>query len=901
MRTRPDERDGIHYLSDNAGFNVFTDSTLSEWTVNADGELISHRELFRIGYPAEDHLMKQIMFNPVATPGSDDYGLLYIAHGDGTLGDFFGNGQNDDGLGKILRIDPLANGDQPYSIPASNPFTNDDSWDTDEVFAMGFRNPHHIAFAQDGTIMVADVGRANIEEVNVIEPGSNYGWPDREGTFTHLKEQGGGFLTGIAPLPADDAANGFTYPAAQYGHIGSYGTSFTGHSIAGGFVVENGSEWDGEYLYGDFVSFGDVYHSSLQGLQDAVTSGVPDSLTQADTFRARVQFDHDNDPTTSAQSFDTMLDVINNSPRYFSHSGSRRADIRFGQGPGGEIYIMNKRNNTVYLVTNSVAEGTSIGSGTIPTATTPTAANQAPTTPGNLRIDVYSKTSAELFWQRSTDDGFVQGYEITRNGESLGVRDALSLFQRDLDPTETYNYEVTALDFDGNRSEPATITLPNSEGNNEPVASTPDTSSPDTTEPSAGTRPTPPVNVRHQVYSKSSAELFWEPATDDGFVRGYEIVRNGESLGIRDALSLFQNQLDPTLTYNFELTALDFDGNRSDTVTITVATGENSAPPANESNNAEEPADSSSGSNDGNGPTAPGNLRHRVYSKTSAEIFWERASDNVLVQGYEVIRNGESLGVRDSLSFYQNDLDASQSYTFEVTSIDNEGNRSATVTTTLSTGDGSSSGNNNNADNSDTSTTSPPASNNANGPTSPANLRHLVYSKTAAEIFWNRSSDNVLVQGYEIIRNGESLGVRDSLSVFQNELSPTETYTFEVTAIDNEGNRSTTATITLSTSGTEPIGSNSNMGSNSSNSPAAPSGLQAEVYSATAAEVFWDRPDTIGLSYEIRRDGNLVSQTNAVSFFDGSLRNKTTYQYQVVTIDMLGNRSDARSITLTTR
>jgi len=271
------------------------------------------------------------------------------------------------------------------------------------------------------------------------------------------------------------------------------------------------------------------------------------------------------------------------------------------------------------------------------------------------------------------------------------------------------------------------------------------------------------------------------------------------------------------------------------------------------------------------------------------------------VQGYEVIRNGESLGVRDSLSFYQNDLDASQSYTFEVTSIDNEGNRSATVTTTLSTGDGSSSGNNNNADNSDTSTTSPPASNNANGPTSPANLRHLVYSKTAAEIFWNRSSDNVLVQGYEIIRNGESLGVRDSLSVFQNELSPTETYTFEVTAIDNEGNRSTTATITLSTSGTEPIGSNSNMGSNSSNSPAAPSGLQAEVYSATAAEVFWDRPDTIGLSYEIRRDGNLVSQTNAVSFFDGSLRNKTTYQYQVVTIDMLGNRSDARSITLTTR
>jgi len=354
MRNRPDNRDDVNYLSDAASLSVFTDSTLSEWTVDADGNVLAHRELFRIGYPAEDHLMKQIMFNPVATPGSPDYGLLYIAHGDGTLGDFFGSGQNDDGLGKILRIDPLADGENPYSIPASNPFAGDDSWETQEVFAMGLRNPHHIAFSEDGTILVADVGRANIEEVNLISPGSNHGWPEREGTFTHGKETGGGFLTGIEPLPANDAEFGFTYPAAQYGHIGSYGTPFTGHSIAGGFVVENGSEWDGQYLYGDFVSFGDVYHSSLEELQDAVTSGDPTSLTQAVTKRAAVEFDDDNDPATDPIQYETMLGVINDSPRYFSHSGSRRADIRFGQGPDGEIYIMNKRNNTIYLVAHRV-------------------------------------------------------------------------------------------------------------------------------------------------------------------------------------------------------------------------------------------------------------------------------------------------------------------------------------------------------------------------------------------------------------------------------------------------------------------------------------------------------------------------------------------------------------------
>jgi len=372
--------------------------------------------------------------------------------------------------------------------PESNPFVNDDTWETDEVFALGFRNPHHIAFAEDGTIMVVDVGRANAEEVNVISAGSNHGWPDREGTFTHLKEDGGGFLTGIAALPANDADTGFTYPAAQYGHVGSYGNPFTGHSIAGGFVVENGSDWDGQYLYGDFVSFGDIYHTSLQGLQDAVTQGAPDSLTQSTTRRARVQFDHDN---------------------YFSHSGSRRADLRFGQGPDGEIYVMNKRNNTIYLVTNSVSARSIDNTG----GTTPPSA-VAPTTPENFRNEVYSPTTAELFWDRSVDDGFVRGYEIFRNDEPLGIFDSLSLFQDDLDPSTIYNYTITAIDTDGNRSGSASMAL-STTGNvdvdpgNSPTASAPIFS----------------ANLRNEVYSATTAELFWDRATDDGFVQGSGTVR----------------------------------------------------------------------------------------------------------------------------------------------------------------------------------------------------------------------------------------------------------------------------------------------------------------------------------------------------------------------------------------
>ena len=958
MRIRPDNRADINYLSDTAAINVFTDSTLSEWTVDQAGNVLSHRELFRIGYPAEDHLMKQIMFNPYATPGSDDYGLLYIAHGDGTLGDFFGSGQNDDALGKIIRIDPLESGNAPYTIPESNPFTNDANWETNEVYAMGLRNPHHISFAKDGTTVVVDIGRANIEEVNVITAGSNHGWPEREGTFVHLKEQGGGFLTGIAALPDNDANKGFTYPAAQYGHIGSYGTPFTGHSIAGGYVVENGSAWDGEYLYGDFVNFGDVYHSSLGDLKNAVTTGSPSAITQAATKRAKVLFDDDKNPSTPAIVYDTMLGVINDSPRYFSHSGTRRADIRFGQGPSGEIYIMNKRNNTIYLVTNTLSETDSL-------------ANSAPTTPGNFRHVVYSKNQAELFWEPSTDNGFVEGYEVVRNGESLGVRDALSLFQGELDSTVVYTFEITALDFDGNRSETVSITF-STDPDNTPVTPV----VPEAPE-SSNSAPTTPGDFRHTVYSRTQAELFWEPSTDDGFVQGYEIIRNGESLGIRDALSLFLGELDPAVIYTFEITALDFDGNRSEVTTITFATDPNievTTPEPNEPSTPNTDGPTTPGNlrhdvyslssaelfwdrstdegfvqgyeiirngqslgvidalslfqgdlnasvvytfeitaidTDGNrsetaiitfstnpentpqteepstpstnGPTAPGNLRHDVYSTSLAELFWDRSTHDGFVQGYEVVRNGQLLGVVDALSFLNGSLDSNVIYTFEVTAIDNEGNRSETVSTTFSTNP-----ENTPIDPETIETTRP----NANAPTRPDNLRHSVYSASSAELFWDRSTHTGLIQGYEIIRNGESMGVRDALSLFVDNLDASIANTFEITAIDTNGIRSETATITFSTG---------NPQQTSANTVAAPTGIQSAVYSATSAELSWNRSDTIGLLYEVRRNGDIVSQTDGVSFFDNSLSGSTTYQYQVVAVDAAGNRSEAASVSLTTQ
>ena len=84
------------------------------------------REIMRIGQPSELHNGGQIAFNPGAVSGDADFGLLYLAVGDGGLGASFLRLPQDLGqvFGKILRIDPLGTNSASgrYGTPANNPF-----------------------------------------------------------------------------------------------------------------------------------------------------------------------------------------------------------------------------------------------------------------------------------------------------------------------------------------------------------------------------------------------------------------------------------------------------------------------------------------------------------------------------------------------------------------------------------------------------------------------------------------------------------------------------------------------------------------------------------------------------------------------------------------------------------
>lgn len=227
-------------------------NVLAEWKVRnprnpeSGVDPASRREVMKVDWPQFNHNGGDIAFGPD--------GLLYVPLGDGGGADdeqvghsAVGNAQDrSNPLGDILRIDvnkrTSANGQ--YGVPERNPFIGQPGV-LPEIYAWGFRNPWRMSFNGDALI-VGDIGQNDIEELDLVLRGGNYGWPYKEGTLffnPNGSQAGTASREPFRPVPPR-----LVNPIAQYD------THHEGHSVIAGFVYRGSAlpQLRGRYVFGEW-------------------------------------------------------------------------------------------------------------------------------------------------------------------------------------------------------------------------------------------------------------------------------------------------------------------------------------------------------------------------------------------------------------------------------------------------------------------------------------------------------------------------------------------------------------------------------------------------------------------------------------------------------------------------
>lgn len=333
-------------------------NVLIEWRASdpsADAFEGTHRELLRAAHVTTNmsHPFGFVGFNPTAVRGDEDYGLLFTSGSD--LGFSNGGGDNsrnpaqtqrlDTVATAILRIDPRSPAESggrkglgDYTIPAGNPYAGDGDPQTfDEIYAHGFRNAHRLSWdLEDGTMFALDIGMSQVEEVNIVRPGENYGWMAREGYWENGMFRPGGALNQLYELPGavldgtvDDE---FTYPVAVYDHD-------EGRAISGGFAYRGVIEaLRGKFVFGD-VQAGRIFVSDIDALKSA-DDGIPRTVAPIEEVQLYVRDENGNrrDVTLRQLIEETKRETVS------------RADLHLSRSRDGEILVTSRQDGTIRML-----------------------------------------------------------------------------------------------------------------------------------------------------------------------------------------------------------------------------------------------------------------------------------------------------------------------------------------------------------------------------------------------------------------------------------------------------------------------------------------------------------------------------------------------------------------------
>ncbi|WP_377643200.1 DNRLRE domain-containing protein [Oryzobacter terrae] len=359
-----------------------------------------------------------------------------------------------------------------------------------------------------------------------------------------------------------------------------------------------------------------------------------------------------------------------------------------------------------------------------------------PSVPQAVVATAVSQSRVELSWAASTDNDGVSYYTLYRDGVARDVVPAgtRTYVDADVNAGRTYVYAVDAVDPSENRSARSAAAS---------------VSPPDETPPEL---PDPYDVV---LTGPTTVSIRWGASTDNVGITGYRLKRDNATVGelSASATSFDDDTVDPGTTYTYALSASDAAANRSDTVFATITVPQESG---------------------GSPPTVPGGVTATPTGERAVNVEWTTSTDDTGLSGYEIFRDGASVGLAGASATAWNDtgLAPATAYAYTVRAIDENANFSAL------------------SDPPAVATTWAP---DTTPPSVPGDVAAAGASLTSIAVSWSGSTDDRGVSGYRVHRDGAAVGgdlPATARSYTDTGLASGSTHAYTVDAVDAAGNRS---------------------------------------------------------------------------------------------------------------
>ena len=256
----------------------------------------------------------------------------------------------------------------------------------------------------------------------------------------------------------------------------------------------------------------------------------------------------------------------------------------------------------------------------------------------------------------------------------------------------------------------------------------------------------------------------------------------------------------------------------------------------------------------------PSNLTATAFSSSRIDLKWTKVTTSLVVEYRIYYANGTRIATvpASESSYSDTGLLPWTEYRYYVTGASSSGNESGpSNVASARTLDGT-------------------------PPTAPGNFNGTALSATQISLSWSAASDaQTGIDEYVVYRGGSEIGRTTSLSYQDNGLTPDRQYSYQVSAVNGQGDEGAKAgPISVQTLAEPP--------------PDSPRDLTAKAFSASAIDLSWRAPadDADVASYRIYRGGTRVGTVTGTSYRDTELASFTVYEYRVTSVNGAGDESN---------